>query len=202
MVTPDRAEYFTGLRRAHKQGAAGPPWWDDLALNRVFVVIACANVLVAATLAWAAAVDPSAGPGVGGFLPSSFPLAIAIGVVVVGYFGLAHQYFLLNFGGRGKTYFALFLFLAWVLPLVAGTILAMSSQSNDGGPMSQFVFSLSPVPAIAMVAAPSGTGVPPMAVQGPAITIPLLFLFVFNSLLISARRCLQGVSGANRHRRK
>ncbi len=107
---------------------------------------------------------------------------------MVGYFGLAHQYFLLNFGGRGKTYFALFLFLAWVLPLVAGTILAMSSQSNDGGPMGQFVFSLSPVPAIAMVAAPSGTGRTPMAVQGPAITIPLLFLFVFNSLLISARR--------------
>ena len=30
MVTPNRAEYFKGLWRANKQGAAGPPWWDDL----------------------------------------------------------------------------------------------------------------------------------------------------------------------------
>ena len=58
----------------------------------------------------------------------SFPLAIATGVLVVAYFGLALQYFLLRFGGRGRMYFALFLFLAWVVPLVAGTILSMASM--------------------------------------------------------------------------
>ena len=133
--------------------------------------------------------------------PGNFPLAIAVSVLVVAYFSLAHQYFLLNFGARGKTYFALFLFLAWLVPLVGGTVLAMSTNNGDGGAESQVVFSLSPVPGIGMVAAPARAGLYPMAVQGPAISLPLLFLFVFNNLLVSARRraykTFQASTGAN-----
>jgi hypothetical protein len=189
MVTPDRAEYFKGLWRAKKLGRSHLPWWDDLSLNRVFLVIACAIVFCIATIAWTATRFSSPGPPFPGSMSGgNLPLAIAISVLVVAYFGLAHQYFLLNFGGRGKTYFALFLFLVWILPLVAGTILAMSSSTGAFGPASQLVFSLSPIPGIAMVAAPMPAGLYEMAVQGPAITLPLLFLFVFNSLLVAARR--------------
>jgi hypothetical protein len=190
MVTPDRAEYFKGLWRARKKGGDRLPWWDDLSLNRAFLVITCGIVLITGTLAWQAPGDLAGSGGIYGAASSAgnVPLAIAIGVLVVAYFGLAHQYFLLKFGGRGKTYFALFLFLAWLLPLVAGTILAMSSASGNVEVQSQFVFSLSPIPGIGMVAAPVRDGSYRMAVGAPAITPALLFTFVFNSLLISARR--------------
>ena len=51
MVTPSRAEYEKGLWRARKAARTHLPWWDDLALNRVFSVIVCAVVLVSATVA-------------------------------------------------------------------------------------------------------------------------------------------------------
>ena len=61
----------------------------------------------------------------------SFPLALAAAVLTVAYFGLAFQFFLLRFAERGGMYFALFLFVAWLLPLVAGSIQSMAS-----GPMA------------------------------------------------------------------
>ena len=73
------------------------PWWDDLSLNRVFLVIACAIVLVAATAAGSVVGDTPAGAFGASSSPGNFPLAIAIGVLVVAYFGLALQYFLLRF---------------------------------------------------------------------------------------------------------
>ena len=132
MVTPNRAEYLKGLWRARKAGPRHLPWWDDLALNRVFLVIVCAIVLVDCdsrlergrrTRGLGAALELR--------ISGSFPLAIAAGVLVVAYFGLAHQYFALRFGGRSRIYFGLFLFLAWLVPLVAGMILAMASLSPN-----------------------------------------------------------------------
>ena len=91
----------------------------------------------------------------------SFPLAIAAGVLVVAYFGLAHQYFALRFGGRARIYFSLFLFLAWVVPLLAGSILLMASMPIDAERESQVVFSLSPVAGIGLTAMPGDAqGVP------------------------------------------
>ena len=188
MVTPNQAEYFKGLWRAKKQGRSHLPWWDDLSINRVFLVIACAIVLATATAAGSVVGDDQSGAFGTRSFPGNFPLAIAIGVLVVAYFGMALQYFLLRFGRRGVTYFALFLFLAWLVPLVAGTVLAMASMRGDGGVESQVAFSLSPISGIGMVAAPAFDQSLRPAIQGPAITPALLFTFVFNSLLISARR--------------
>ncbi len=151
MVTPTRAEYFKGLWRAKKQGRGHLSWWEDLALNRVFLVIACAIALVSATLARSALGTLQSGSSFVGSSQGNYPLAIAIGVLVIAYFGLAVQYFLLQFGRRGPTYFALFLFLAWLVPLVAGTILAMASMYGDGGVTSQVLFGLTPISGIAMV---------------------------------------------------
>ncbi len=186
MVTPTQAEYFKGLWRARKQGLTHLPPWHDLSLNRVFLVITCAIVLATATIAWQSSPGPKlagAGP-----LKSSFPLAIASGVLVAAYFGLALQFFLLRFGGRGRIYFGLFLFLAWILPLVAGTITLMASMPMGTEMWSQIVFSLSPVAGIGLPAYGVREADFAKAVQTASISPALLFTFVFNSLLIAAHR--------------
>jgi len=196
MVTPSRAEYSKGLWRALKQGRSHLPPWEDLSLNRVFLVIACAIVLVAATIAWRASSVPDlvvASPFmpdrvVAGPVMSTFPLAIASGVLVVAYFGLALQFFLLRFGGRGMMYFGLFLFLAWILPMVAGTISLMASIPMNSNHPSQIVYSLSPVAGLGLTAAGAPQANVARGIQAATITPALLFTFVFNSLLVAARR--------------
>jgi hypothetical protein len=188
MVTPNLPEYDKGLWRARRMGLAHLPWWDDLSLNRVFLAIACAIVLATATFATGGAAEsPSIGlrsNGDGG----SFPLAIAAGVLVVAYFGLAHQYFALRFGARARIYFSLFLFLAWVVPLLAGSILLMASMPIDAERASQVVFSMSPAAGIGLTAVPQDARGYQTAIQASVITPALLFVFVFNTLLVAARR--------------
>lgn len=188
MVTPNQVEYVKGLWRALKAGRSQLSWWDDLALNRTFLLIACGIVLVTPTVASSMlerdpnrAFDPR-GP------QSGLPLAIATGVLVVAYVGLAYQYCTIRFGRRGMTYFALFLFLAWLVPLVAGTVMAMASMRGDIGVPGAVLFGMTPISGIGMVAAGTGEESLQIASQGSAITPALLFTFVFNSLLISARR--------------
>lgn len=187
MVTPSRAEYFKGLWRARKQGRAHLRWWDDLALNRVFLAIACVIVLITATLASSGAIESVPMGLAANQALGSFPLAIAVGVLVAAYFGLGHQFFSLQFGARGKLYFALFLFFVWLIPLVSGTIMLASLPSTSER-ASQVLFGLSPVAGIGMSATVAGTEAYSSAVKAAAITPALLFTFVFNSLLISARR--------------
>jgi hypothetical protein len=188
MVTPNRAEYDKGLWRARRMGLAHLPWWDDLSLNRVFLVLACAIVLATATFAAGGAAASASIGFVSSGNEGSFPLAIAAGVLVVAYFGLAHQYFSLRFGARARIYFSLFLFVAWVVPLLAGSILLMASMPNNAERESQVVFSMSPVAGIGLTAMPGDARGYRMAVQAAAITPALLFVFVFNSLLVAARR--------------
>jgi hypothetical protein len=188
MVTPNLPEYDKGIWRARRMGLTHLPWWDDLSLNRVFLIIACAIVLATATFAAGGAAE-SAGTASGASQDTgSIPLAIAAGVLVVAYFGLAHQYFALRFGGRARTYFSLFLFLAWVVPLLAGSILLMASTPMNSERESQVVFSLSPVAGLGLTAIPGDARGFRTAIQAAAITPALLFVFVFNTLLVAARR--------------
>jgi hypothetical protein len=188
MVTPNLPEYDKGLWRARRMGLAHLPWWDDLSLNRVILVIACAIVLATATVASGGAADSTSFGPASRVDVGSFPLAIAAGVLVVAYFGLAHQYFALRFGARARIYFSLFLFLAWVVPLLAGSILLMASMPIDAERESQVVFSLSPVAGIGLTAIPQDAQGYQTAIQAAVITPALLFVFVFNTLLVSARR--------------
>jgi hypothetical protein len=85
------------------------------------------------------------------------------------------------------TFFALFLFVIWVLPLLAGAIQSLAwrpSSVAEGGYPS---FALSPVAGIGMTAAVGDEQVA-TAVQASTITPALLFTFVFNYMLIGARR--------------
>ncbi len=118
----------------------------------------------------------------------NYPLAVALAVLVVAYFGLGMQYFFLRFGARGKMYFGLFLFLAWLLPLVAGTIFMFASIPRETSRVGQVIYSLSPIAGIAMSSVDADQPVVTKAIQGGAITPALAYAFIFNSLLIGARR--------------
>jgi len=186
MVTPTQAEYVKGLWRARKQGQRRLSVWNDLSLNRLFLAITCAIVLTTTTFAWGV-VSPVSIPIWGTDL-QGYPMAIAISVLVVAYFGLAMQYFNLRFGARAKMYFGLFLFVAWLLPLVGGTIVAMGSMYQRSETPGQILFSVSPIAGIGMSAAGSTEPGLLKALQGAAIAPALCFTFVFNSLLIGAHR--------------
>ena len=187
-VTPTQAEYYKGLWRAEKQGRPSLSMWDDLSINRPFLVAVCSIVLISATLAWNRLRGSDS--SIAGAVREGFPLAIANGVLVVAYFGLALQFFLLRFGRRGANYFSLFLFLAWVVPLVAGTIVVLAEFRGGGGP-AQIIYAISPVAGIGLTsgaAAGSASGPDFRAVAAAAITPSLLFAFVFNGLVTAARR--------------
>jgi hypothetical protein len=187
LVTPSRAEYEKGLRRARKGGLTHLPWWDDLSLNRVFLVITCGIVLATSSVMSNGDTGLQAGE-IAARRRDAFPLAIAAGVLVVAYFGLAHQFFSLRFGPRGKIYFGLFLFLAWIVPLLAGSIVGLASGPMYSGRESEVIFGLSPVAGLGLTATRSDIAEFSTAIRASAITPALLFTFVFNSLLVSARR--------------
>jgi hypothetical protein len=183
MVTPTQAEYYKGLWRACKLGRTRLSFWDDHAINRLFLAAVCALILITATIAM---YRLTAGSQVASAVAhDSLPLGIANGVLVVAYFGLAHQFFQLRFGRRGASLFALFLFLTWAVPLVLGTILLLSNFASPGP--SQVVYALSPIAGLGLA---TGNGDPAayMAIEAAAITPSLLYTFVFNGLVTAARR--------------
>lgn len=186
MVSPSQAEYYKGLWRAHKLGESRLPYWHDLAGNRVFLAVLCGIVLFTATVVWDRLGQDTSTTGL--VVRQAFPLAIATGVVIVAYHGLAFQYFQLRFGRKGMNYLSLFLFVVWVVPLIAGSIMAMSDYQNTGP--SQAVFALSPIAGLGLAtgAAASGSGGNDYTmVAAAALTPSLLFTFVFNGLVSSAQ---------------
>jgi hypothetical protein len=186
MITPTQAEYAKSLYRAQKLGRTRLPWWDDLSVNWITLVILAAIVLTAGTVAGTMAVgtiDPLAGRQPTG----PYSLALAAAVLTVAYHGLALQFFQLRFGKRGVMYFALFLFVVWGLPLLAGSIHSMAAGPMSSSEAGYPIFALSPVAGIAMIFT---VGQEPMAysVQASTLTPILLFTFVFNYLVVTARR--------------
>jgi hypothetical protein len=189
-ITPTGDEFAKGVRRAAREGRKYPSAWEDRGLNRIPLFCLCAIVLVAPTVVWRAIEGPLAGSSRG--VPVSYSLSIAIGVLVVAYFGLALQYFQLRWGKRATIFMALFIFTAWLIPLLVGSIAAASAASRyapggDPDVWSAAIFSLSPVAGIALS---SGIAdVPGHQVAQAAALIPALtFALLFNNLVTSARR--------------
>lgn len=186
LSTPSQAEYEKGLRRARKLGRPGVPIWSDLAPNRPAVAVMCGILLAAGSIVgtW---LDETNGNGRGVPSQAGFSLSIAVAVLVVAYFGLAMQYFLLRFGRRSANYFGLFLFVAWALPLVLGIITIASIGPRGGDPRPATIFSATPIVGIAAasgVFANEAGDAPAMV----SLTLALLFAFVFNMLYVRAVR--------------
>jgi len=187
-VTPNLGEYTKGVRKAVREGGRHPSAWSDRGLSRPALACFCAVVLIGPTLAWQAIEERA--PWVSQRGEASYSLPIAIGVFVVAYFGLALQYFQLRFGKRGTTFLALFLFAAWVLPLVVGMIAVAGGGAGPGSAQAvvgAVLASLSPVAGIALSAGLANM-LPHQAIQAAALMPAIAFAFLFNNLVVRARR--------------
>lgn len=187
-ITPTRDEFAKGVRRAVKEGRRLPSPWEDRGLNRLALMALCAITLIAPTVAWYS-IEEQTPPAISG-IRMTYSLPIAIGVLTVAYFGLALQYFQLRFARRASIFQSLFLFAAWLVPVLVGTIsMAATAQSRTpaSGPdvVTPALFSLCPIVGIAL----SGDGVNvPWAVQAAALSPALTFALLFNHLVSTARR--------------
>ena len=195
-ITPGRDEFVKGIRKAAKEGRKYPSAWSDRGLNRISLFALCGVVLVASTVAWRM-IDRNERPfGWAGQGPAvSYSLPIAVGVLVVAYFGLASQFFRLRFGKFGKTFFALFLFAAWLLPLAIGAISAAAvaqRRTPDSGPdvWSLAITSLSPIFGIA-VSSGAASGESIGVARACALVPALVFALLFNNLVTTTRRRIE-----------
>jgi len=119
MLTPQEGQFTRGIRQARKVGLPRVPRWSNAAANWPPVLAFAGMLLVFALV----------GTGICYLINPSLRLgatlaAIFIGVGTVLQFGFLHQYFLLKFRKQGNNYFALALFLGWLLPVIFGLIIA------------------------------------------------------------------------------
>lgn len=180
-MMPTASEYAKGLRRAERSGRRHLPPWDDLSLNRIGVASVALIVLCGSTIA-SQFLTGYRGLGFGN--EGSFGLAIAIGVLVVAYFGLGFQFFSLVSTKHGGTLMALFLFFAWVVPMLAGAICA---AADLGQTATIGTLALSPIPGLGMAAGGAPAGQVQTA-QIAALLPAIAFFFLFNNLVTARRR--------------
>jgi hypothetical protein len=204
-ITPGCGEYVKGVRRALHEGRRRPSAWSDAGSNRVAVLILAGIVLVGTTVAVQVVGRPSLlAPGYFAVnTPKSLELAIQsdeawlqsrqammsrpilIAVLTMAYFGLAYQYFSLRTRTAGATLTAVFLFVTWLVPLLAASIMGMGASGDEGRALT--VLALSPVTGVALS---SGLGEPPAAdaIQLAALAPAVTFTFVFKYLLVVHQR--------------
>ncbi len=188
-VTPGQAEYVRGLRRAFHAGRRRPSVWSDEGTNQVVTYALAALILVGCTITWEVIV----GRDVGG--PTTYSQTIAVAVFVAAYFGLGLQYFRLRLPKSGTTYFTLFLFLVWLLPIMVGSISIGAGVNKDIGPI---ILALSPLAGVFMSSglvnetfAESAR----LAALAPAISFAFLFAFLLVNLQRRLDRAVKQAAG-------
>jgi hypothetical protein len=202
-ITPNSNEYVKGVRRALHEGRRRPGAWSDAGSNRVAVFILAGVLLVSATVVVQVVGRPALfNPGVN--TPAQLASAIQsdeawlqsrqakmsrpilIGVLTVAAFGFAYQYFSLRTRRSGPTLMAVFLFVTWLVPLLAASVIGMGSSAGDSE-VALTVLALSPLTGVAMSSglgeAIAGSSIQ-LAALGPAVT----FAFVFKYLLVVHQR--------------
>jgi hypothetical protein len=212
-ITPDAGGYTRGVRRALREGRTRPGPWEDAGANRLALLGLCALVLVGAT----AVVSTVGRPGMvaavnyqdwhnapeiaeraavsdAAWLASRQALLsrpIAVGVLTAAYVGLALQFFSMRTRRSGAVLTVLLLFLAWLVPVLAGATLGMAvpfpTPETQGRTMT--VLALSPLPGVVLSA---GLGDNPALdrIKLAALAPPITFAFVFNYLLVMSQRKL------------
>jgi hypothetical protein len=196
-ITPDRSEYIKGLRRAIRLGRRRPSPWADPGVNRLSLFVLCAIVLLGTTIAWEA-IEGRDRVGA-----STYSQTIAIGVLTIAYVGLGLQAAQLYMRKHGQTLFALFIFFAWIVPLVIAGGLAAGQFDPQA---SLTAAALSPLAGIAISTGLMEGGAPGFDVDfGPprmaAVGSALTFTFVFHFLLdVVQRRLDRAVRGTSSRR--
>jgi hypothetical protein len=192
-ITPGQDEFAKGIRKAVKEGRKFASVWSDRGLNRIGVFCLCGVVLIASTICSKWIETPVA------FSPQvrepSYSLPIAIGVLVVAYFGLALQFFKIRFGKRGVIFFSLFLFTVWLIPLICGAFAGAGyaqRRAPDSPPdiWSPALASLSPIAGI--IFSSGYTEITGLTQARACALIPaLVFALLFNNLVTATRRRIQ-----------
>jgi hypothetical protein len=203
-TTPDAGEYVKGLRRALREGKKRASPWSDGGSSRLALFLLCALLLGGTTTV----VNVVGRPTMHDSFTSGTPhymssvlgsdeawltsrrallsRPIAVGVLTAAYIGLAFQYFSLRTRSSGLTLLALLVFAAWLLPLIAGAIIALGPRAEE---TALVVVALSPILGIGLS---TGLGQMPRAdsVQLAAIAPPVTLAFLFNYLLVITQRKL------------
>lgn len=177
VVTPNQVEYVRALRRSLHAGRLRPSPWSDEGVNRLAVGLIGVIALVGATVAWEGIEGRTAAP-------ANYSLTIAVGVLTIGYYGLGLQAAMLHNPKRGTSYFSLFLFFAWLLPILIGTVLSASGmdQGTEG-----IVLGLSPLVGIALSTGEIDAG-PVRGLRGAAIAPAVTFVVMFYYFLEVVQR--------------
>lgn len=205
-ITPSADEYVKGLRRAARAGQRRSSPWSDAGSNRLALFALCALALVGATVVvhgigrqpffeypgntmWVndpRAIDTTTLTDARWVAMRKAALSrpIAIAVLTAAYFGLGYQFFSLRTRTSGAVLTALFLFFAWLVPLLVGAIVGISGTTSA---RDLAIFALSPLFGIALS---SGLGKPPgvETIQLAALAPPLTFAFLLNYLLVVTQR--------------
>ena len=133
MVTPNQAEYFKGLWRAQARPQPLAVVGRSVAQPGLSGDRLRASCWSTATFAWSGC-RRSRGRCVDRqFVSRQFPAGHRDRRARGRVFRPGISVLLAAVRPRGLTYFALFLFLAWLVPLVAGTIMAMASTTGTVG---------------------------------------------------------------------
>jgi hypothetical protein len=173
VVTPTAGEFAKGVRRAHKLGLPASPVWSDWAANWCPLGFMCGLTLVAGL--WAGL--PDALKGIGGLTLTHLAAPLMVAIAAILCFGCAKQYFVLRFHKAGLTYFGLFLFLAWIMPVVVGLLLEVSRDAFVGkaSHLPQTITALSPAVGIAFAGQPD-TMAETIAALAVATVLALIFV--------------------------
>jgi hypothetical protein len=186
-VTPNLGDFEKGVRRAERQGLAHASYWHDLSLNRVVLYVTCLVLLIGPTIAWNFISDqPQLNPRLAtGFQADySFSIPIASAVLVLAYFGLALQYFLLVAPRRGGTLMGMFVFFVWIIPILVGLLLGSTGAPET---VSLIIASLSPIVGLS-TSSGAGASNAIQYLQAATLSPALIFFFLFNYLYTSQRR--------------
>jgi hypothetical protein len=190
-ITPNRGDYVKGIRRARRQGKRRAPILADAAANTWGVFGVAAWVAVGATIAWEAIEGVQAGGNIGGpalqLGRSAYSQTIAVGVFTVAYYGFGRQYFQLKFAKRGTAYFRLFLFLAWVLPMLIAFAVLVATRNDKA---FQTIMSVSPWVGMVLSVntGPNVVGADAQLVRFLALVPSVFFAFGFHFLLSNQQR--------------
>jgi hypothetical protein len=184
-ITPPLGDVVKGMQRARKLSGSRVPLWSDLAPNKFIVCLFAAVIAAAVSVGLLLAPQPPAL----GFIQlknvfSPWP-ALLVGVLTVLTYGLSSQYFAVAFGRTSRSYFTLFIFFAWIVPVIVG-IIALSADIEGGG----YVLGISPVVGIAFAGAFGLPQINELAVKIASITPGAICAIMFLALLINEERKL------------
>ena len=148
-MTPSFGNFIKGIRHARKLQLPRVPLWSDPAANWAPVLAFAATTLLAGICAvWL--LPPDAAEWTSRFsVPVNYLLAGLIGAMAVTYSGFFRQIFNLFYPKNGTIYFAVFLFLFWIVPLLIGMVASAIGASDT---TNQVIFGLTPLAGIALTA--------------------------------------------------